>query len=69
MSDPPHKSKKDLKRESLELALTERRWFLFLAVVLTLATAVGPFVGAHWPVPTGTGVGALLSALAGHIRK
>lgn len=68
MARPP-KTKKELKRESLELALTERRVFLALAVVLTLTSVVSALFGAHGPLPTTTGVGAGLSALGGYLRR
>lgn len=49
MGRPP-KTKKDLKRKSEELALTERKVFLALAVLLALASVVSPFLGAHGPL-------------------
>jgi hypothetical protein len=51
MAGQQHKTKKDLKRESRELELTERRIYLSLAVFLTLTTAVNSFLGTHWTVP------------------
>jgi hypothetical protein len=69
MSGSPYKSKKHLKRKSMELALTERRWFLFLSVVLSLTAAVSPFMGAHWPLPAGSGIGAAAAACASHLRR
>jgi hypothetical protein len=69
MARPPRKSKKDLKRESLQLALTERRVFLFLTVVFALTTAISPLLGAHWPLPTGAGFGATLSGIGSYLRR
>jgi hypothetical protein len=57
----PRKSKKDLKRKSEELALTERRFAwgcevghkicsLALRVVLTVAASISVLHGAPWPV-------------------
>jgi hypothetical protein len=68
MAGQQHKSKKDLERESRELALTERRVYLGQSVFLTLATAISPFLGAHWTVQAGTGAGAALSALTGRLK-
>ncbi len=65
----PLKTKKELKRQSEELALTERRVFLVLAVVLALASVISPFLGVHGPFPTTTGVGAGLSVLGGYLRR
>lgn len=69
MAGPQHKSKKELERESRELELTERRVYLSLSVVLTLTTAISPFIGAHWTVPASTGVGAGLTALRGRLTR
>ena len=69
LRSPVQRSKKELKRKSEELALTERWVFLVLAVVLALASVVSPFLGAHGPFPATTGVGAGLSALAGYLRR
>jgi hypothetical protein len=63
------RTRKELKRKSEELALTERWVFLVLSVVLALTSVVSPFIGVHGPFPTTTGVGAGLSALAGYIRR
>jgi hypothetical protein len=68
MAGQKHKSKKELKRESRELALTERRVYLRLSVPLTLATATSPFLGMHWTVPAGTGLGAAASAVTGRLK-
>jgi hypothetical protein len=68
MAGQKHKSKKALERESRELALTERRVYLSLSVLLTLATAISPFLRVHWTVPAGTGIGAALSALTGRLK-
>lgn len=69
MAGRQHKSKKELERESLELDLTERRVFLGLSVTLTLTTVVTPFLGLHWTVPTGAGIGAGLSAMSGRLKR
>lgn len=69
MAGQQHKSKKDLKREARELELTERRAYLRLSVLLTLATTVSPFLGAHWTVPAGSGVDAGLTALGGRLKR
>jgi hypothetical protein len=70
MSSKPYKSKQDLERESLELALTERRFalgreacFLVLTVTLILTTIISAWHGAPWPVPGSTGALASLSVL------
>jgi hypothetical protein len=68
MAGQQNKSKKDLKRESRELELTERRVYLRLSVVLTLTTAISPVLGAHWTVPAGTGIGAGLTALTSRLK-
>jgi hypothetical protein len=65
----PRQTKKELKRKSKELALTERRVFLSLAVVLTAASVAGPFFGVHGPFPVTSGLGAGLSALGGYLRR
>jgi hypothetical protein len=64
-----HKSKKELKRESRELELTERRVFLGLSVMLTLTTVISPLLGVHWAVPAGAGIGAGLSAARGRFTR
>ncbi len=69
MAGRQHKSKKELKRESRELELTERRIFLGLSVILTLTTVVSPFLGMHWAVPAGAGIGAGLSAVRGRFTR
>lgn len=69
MAGQQHKTKKELKRESRELELTERRVYLGLAVLLTLTTAVSSFLGAHWTVPAGAGLGAGLTALRGRSKR
>ncbi|MGO9763604.1 MAG: hypothetical protein ACLP1Q_20320 [Solirubrobacteraceae bacterium] len=76
MAGQQHKSKKELERESRELELTERRVRLALSVIpalttliLTLATVISPFLGAHWMVPTGTSIGAGLTALGGRFAR
>jgi hypothetical protein len=70
MSSTPYKSKEDLERESLELALTERRFalgreacFLVLTVALIVTTIISVWHGAPWPVPGSTGALASLSVL------
>jgi hypothetical protein len=63
-----YKSKK-LRRKSEELALTERRCFLFLAMALGLVTLASPVLGLHSLLPAGTGAGTGLSALAGYLRR
>jgi hypothetical protein len=68
MAGQQHKTKKDLKREARELALTERRVYLELAVFLTLTAAVSSFLGAHWTVPACAGLGAGLTALRGRSK-
>ena len=68
MAGRRHKTKKDLKRESRELDLTERRVYLGLAVFLSLKTAVSSFLGAHWTVPAGAGLGAAITALRGRSK-
>jgi hypothetical protein len=69
MAGQPYKSKKSLKRESRELALTERRFalgreacFLVLTVALIVTTIISAWHGAPWPVPGSTGALASLSA-------
>jgi hypothetical protein len=69
MSRQQHKSKKDLMRESEELALTERRVFLVLSVALALASVLSPVFGVHGAFPMTTGLGAALSMLSGYRRK
>ena len=69
MASKPHKTKKELQRESMELALTERRCFLRVTMVLSLSTALSSVLGAHWTLPAGTGIGAALSALSGYLRR
>lgn len=69
MAGQQHRTKKELRRKSRELELTERRVYLSLSVVLTLATVVSPFLGAHWAVPAGSGVGAGLAALRGRLTR
>jgi hypothetical protein len=69
MSSKRYKSKKDLKRKSEELALTERRVFLSLAVVFALTTVVSPFIGVHGRFEAATGAGAGLYALVGHWKR
>lgn len=63
------RTKKELKRKSEELALIERWVFMCLAVVLVLASVIGPFLDAHSPFPATTGLGAGLSALGGYLRR
>jgi hypothetical protein len=63
------RTKKHLKRRSEELALTERRVFLSLAVLLALASAIDPILGLHGASSTTTGLGAGLSALGGWLRR
>lgn len=43
------------KRRSEELALTERRVFLAVAVALTAVSVTGPFFGIHGPFPVTSG--------------
>jgi Na+/proline symporter len=69
MAGQPHKSKKEIKRQSQEFALTERRVLLFVTVMLALATLISPFLGLHGGYPTATGVGAGLSAVSGRFRR
>jgi hypothetical protein len=69
MAGRQHKSNKELKRESRELELTERRVFLGLSVILALTTVVSPLFGAHWTVPAGAGIGAGLSAARGRFTR
>lgn len=69
MAGRQHKSKKELKRESRELALTERRVLLCLAVVLAIAALVSQIFGLHGSFPATTGLGAGLSGLAGRLRR
>jgi hypothetical protein len=72
----PRRTKKDLKRKSEELALTERRFALGREVgreicffVLTMATTVSVLHGAPWPVPGSTAILASLSALSSRRRR
>ncbi len=69
MFSDPMRTKAELQRRSEELALIERMVLLGLTVLLALITAVSPFLGAHWTVSAGSGVGAGLSALGGHLRS
>jgi hypothetical protein len=68
----PRRTKKDLKRKSEELALTERRFALGREIcffVLTMATTVSVLHGAPWPVPGSTAILASLSALSSRRRR
>jgi hypothetical protein len=66
-----HKTKEEIRHETEELALLERKLILLerivrfpLTVSLALVSAVSPFLGAHWTVPAGSAMAtAVLSAL------
>lgn len=69
MFGKPKRKKKELRRWSEELALLERLVFLGLAVILALTSVIAPFLGVHWPVPTGSSIGAGLTALGARLRQ
>jgi hypothetical protein len=63
------RSREQIEDELLAFELTERRVFLGLTVIFALMSAASYFVGAHWPVPAGSGLGAFLSGLGVHFRR
>jgi hypothetical protein len=66
-----HRTKEEIRHETEEIALLERKLRLLervvrfpLTVSLALVSVVSPFLGAHWTVPVGSAVAtAVLSAL------
>jgi hypothetical protein len=69
MSGKPKRTKKELRRRSEELALREREVLLGLTVILALTSVIASFLGVHWPVPTGSSIGAGLTALGARLRQ
>lgn len=65
------RTKEEIRHETEEIALLEHKLRLLerivrfpLTVSLALASAVSPFLGAHWTVPAGSAVATgVLSAL------
>jgi hypothetical protein len=64
------RSTEQIEDELLAFNLTERRVLLGLTVMFAVLSAVSYFLGAYWPIPTGSGLGAFLSANLGvHVRR